>query len=230
MVCPCPLNRTANRTPDLTGCFDLPRGACFSFSSTVGVTVVCHVEHDNQTLVLRLLQPAGNCRGVPLLDDGRGEVEIAVADPGGPHAPVHDARPSLAGGAVGKTVEIVGLHVGQLRFRGNLGNAFVLHGALVLPADNERDAGILYEVLMLARLGHGIEQKFPAVRDGDAQHCRLGGTLGRNTRLNRPGLGTQVGQQLGWREGVMMFAHGTIVPDGRAVSICGKPWVDSGSP
>ena len=158
--------------------------------------------------VTRLVQPTGNRRGVPLLDDGRVDVEIAVTDPGGPHAPVHEARPSLAGGAVGETVEIVGLHVGQLRFRGNLGNAFVLHGALVLPADNERDAGILHKVLMLARLGHGIEQKFPAVRDGDADHCRLGGTLGRDTRLNRPRLGTHVGQQLGWREGVMMFAHG----------------------
>jgi hypothetical protein len=158
-----------------------------------------------------LLQPAGNRRGVPLLDDGRVDVEIAVTNPGGPHAPIHEARPSLAGGAVGEPVEIVGLHVGQLRFRGNLGNALVLHGALVLPADNERDAGIPYEVLMLARLSHGIEhgieQKFPAVRDGDADNCRLGGALGSDTRLNRPGLGTHVGQQLGWRERVMMFAH-----------------------
>jgi hypothetical protein len=53
-----------------------------------------------------------------------------------------------------------------------------LHGALVLPADNERDAGILYNILMLARLGHGIEQKFSAVRDGDADHCRLGAPWG----------------------------------------------------
>ena len=93
--------------------------------------------------VTRLLQPAGNRRGVPLLDDGRVDVEIAVTDPGGPHAPVHEARPSLAGGAVWESVEIVGPHVGQLRFPGNLGNAFVLHGALMLPADNECDAGIL---------------------------------------------------------------------------------------
>ena len=61
---------------------------------------------------------------------------------------------------------------------------------------------------MLARLSHGIEQKFPAIRDGDADHCRLGSTLGRDTRLDRPGLGTHVGQHLGWREGEMMFAHG----------------------
>src|SRR5450631_24612 len=180
--------------------------------------------------VTRLLQPAGNCRGVPLLDDGRVDVEIAVTDPGWPHAPVHEARPGLAGGAVRETVKIVGLHAGQLRFRGNLGNAFVLHGALVLPADNERDAGILYKVLMLARLGHGIEQKFPAVRDGDADHRRLGGALGSDTRLNRPGLGTHVGQQLCWREGVMMFAHGAIVPYFWAVNIWGKPWADGGRP
>ena len=173
--------------------------------------------------VTRLLQPAGDRRGIPLLDDGRVDVEVAVTDPGGPHAPVHEAWPSLAGGAVGEAVEIVGLHVGQLRFRGNIGNAFVLHGALVLPADNERYAGILYKVLMLARLGHGIEQKFPAVCDGDADHCRLGGTFGSDTRLNRPGLGSHVGEHLGWREGEMMFAHWAIVPDGLAVVICGKP-------
>jgi hypothetical protein len=48
----------------------------------------------------------------------------------------------------------------------------------MLPTDNERDAGILYKVLMFARLGHGIEHKFPAVRDGDADRRRLRGTLG----------------------------------------------------
>ena len=79
----------------------------------------------------------------------------------------------------------------------------------MLPSDNERDAGIPYKVLMLARLRHGIKQKFPPVRDGDAEHCRLRGTLGRDSRLNRPRLGTHVGQQLEWRETVMMFAHGS---------------------
>ncbi len=98
----------------------------------------------------RLLLPAGNRRGVPLLDDGRVDVEIAVTDPAGPHAPVHEARPSLTGGAVGETIEIAGLHAGQLLFRRNFGNAFILHGALVLPADDERDARVLNEVLMLA--------------------------------------------------------------------------------
>src|SRR5579863_5392663 len=66
---------------------------------------------------------------------------------------------------------------------------------------------------MLARLGNGIEQKFPSVRDGDADHRRLGGTLRGHARLNRPGLGTHVGQQLRWIEGVVMFAHVVIVPD-----------------
>jgi hypothetical protein len=149
--------------------------------------------------VTHLLQPARDRRGVPLLDDGRVDVEVAVTDPVGSHAPVHEARPSLARGPVREMFEIVGLHVGQLRLCGNLGNAFVLQGAFMLPTDNERDAGILYKVLMFARLGHGIEHKFPAVRDGDADRRRLRGTLGRDAGLDYTGLGTHIGQQLIWR-------------------------------
>jgi hypothetical protein len=65
--------------------------------------------------VTHLLQPLRDRLGVPLLDDRWIYIEVAVTDPGGPHAPVHEARPSLTGGPVGEMFKIVGLHFGQLR-------------------------------------------------------------------------------------------------------------------
>jgi hypothetical protein len=65
--------------------------------------------------VTHLFQPPRDRLGVPLLDDGWVDVEVTVTDPGGPHAPVNEARPSLPRGSVGEMFEIIGLHVGQLR-------------------------------------------------------------------------------------------------------------------
>src|ERR1019366_779028 len=87
--------------------------------------------HTSRGQAMRLL-PSGDRRSVPFLDDARVDVEVAVADPGGPH------------GAVAITFEIMRLDAGQLGLSGNLRNAFVLHGAFVLGADNEGDTGILY--------------------------------------------------------------------------------------
>ena len=92
---------------------------------------------------MRLL-PSGDRRSVPFLDDARVDVEVAVADPGGPHAPINQSRPGEPCGAVAITFEIMRLDAGQLGLSGNLRNAFVLHGAFVLGADNEGDTGILY--------------------------------------------------------------------------------------
>ena len=171
---------------------------------------------------MRLL-PSGDRRSVPFLDDARVDVEVAVTDPSGPHAPINQSRPGQPGGAVAITLEIIGLDAGQLGLSGNLRYAFVLHGAFVLAADNEGDTGILYEVLMLARLSHRIKKKLPPVRDGDIDHCRLWGPLRTDTCLDGPGLGAHEGQQLGWGEGVMMFNHRLIVPDGQPFGSRGKP-------
>jgi hypothetical protein len=53
----------------------------------------------------------------------------------------------------------------------------------MLPTENERDAWILYEFLMLARLCHGGEWKFPTAGDGDAECRRLGGALGQGSEM-----------------------------------------------
>jgi len=182
---------------------------------------------------MRLL-PSGDRRSVPFLNDGRVDVEVAVADPGGPHAPIDQSRPGQSGGAVAITLEIIVLDAGQLGLSGNLRDAFVLDRAFVLPAENEGNTGILYEVLMLARLGHRIKKEFPPVRDGDIDHCRLWGPLRADTCLDGPGLGAHEGQQLGWGEGVMMFGHGLIVPDGQPFGIRGNrsrsPWAEQPTP
>src|SRR6516165_2387797 len=100
----------------------------------------CHLQETaavSRDGITHLLEPAGDRRDIPFLDDRRVDAEVAVTDPGGPDAPVHEIRPGLASGPVAKMVEIIGLHVGQLRLSGNRGNAFVLHGPLMLPTYNE---------------------------------------------------------------------------------------------
>ena len=101
--------------------------------------------------------PVGDGRGIPLLDDGRIDIEVAVADPGRPHAPIDEAWPAFASGTIRKMFQIVALDSGRFRLGRNFGNTLVLHRAFVLEADDERRARISYEILMLARLGHGIE-------------------------------------------------------------------------
>jgi hypothetical protein len=99
----------------------------------------------------------------------------------------------------------------------------VTHEQTINKAPGTLARGILYEVLMLARLGHSIKKELPPVRDGDIDHCRLWGPLRTDTCLDGPGLGAHEGQQLGWGEGVMMFDHRLIVPDGQPFGSRGKP-------
>src|SRR4051812_42135338 len=87
-------------------------------------------------------------------DDGHRSAEIAVADPGGARAKVGDAVPLLAVAPIGESVEVNGLHAGELVAGRLIGDTFVLHGAFVaaqIPADDERHAWVAAEILCLPR-------------------------------------------------------------------------------
>src|ERR1700690_904895 len=88
-------------------------------------------------------------------------IEIAEADPG-------DAGPVFAARTVRPCGVVDKLERFQFGALGLVGGAFELDALLILPADDDRNAGIAAQILALARVAHGIEVDLQTWRHCDA--------------------------------------------------------------
>jgi hypothetical protein len=86
-----------------------------------------------------------------------------------------DARPGEPLAPVRISDEVAGADAFELISDGDVGDAFDLHGDLVIPADDQRDARVVAEVAVLAGGRDGVEDDFEGAAHGEADDRGLGG-------------------------------------------------------
>src|ERR1019366_8731624 len=108
------------------------------------------------------------------LDERRVLIEVAIANPPGPHHEVHDSRPREVSRTIGPCLEVHLLAAFQLLPLKFCSFTFVLHGLLTRPADDERTALPGDEIRIFPGGLDRVEDNLEIRGDGDAHQCRLG--------------------------------------------------------
>ena len=115
-------------------------------------------------------------------------IEIAEAKPPRPDTKIGQAWPMLPVASIGKPDEIEFLQSLEVRSTGLVGDAFVLHGALITvhhPANDQRTPSIPTQIDHFARGIEGVEDDLKVVRYDEADDRNLWSLTRRNRCLNR---------------------------------------------
>src|SRR5579884_1032919 len=131
------------------------------------------------------------------VDDVPARPEVAVPRPRRADADVRDPLPGQTLHAVRPRGEVDGPHALQLGARGLVGYALDLHGLLVIPPDDERDARLAAKVLHLAGRSERVEDDLEVVADRVPDDGRLGRAGGRDGRLHAEPMAAEECEELG---------------------------------